>query len=30
MSERRLAPLVERFAELIHQRQMFQNAFARL
>ena len=30
MSERRLAPLVERFAELIHQRQMFQTAFSRL
>jgi hypothetical protein len=30
MPEHRLAPLVERFAELIHQRRMFQNAFAKL
>jgi hypothetical protein len=30
MSEQRLAPLVERFVELIHQRRMFQNAFSKL
>ena len=30
MPERRLTPLVERFAELIHQRQMIQKTFSRL
>ena len=30
MPEYRLAALVQRFAELIHQRRMFQNAFSKL